>query len=162
MIFTGTFENKVDAKGRVSIPAAFRALIQGTPSGELALFPSFRLNCVEGMAFDMLAALSRQAGKVSLFSKTKANPFSILFRQTHRLHLDDAGRITLPEALIAKAGLKKTAVFTGEGHAFQIWSPAAHQAQIDQDMADLAALSDLDDLESDFAAAAERMAEVSL
>ena len=154
LIFTGTFENKVDAKGRVSIPAAFRALIQGSASGELALFPSFRFPCLEGMSFDMLSALSKQAGKVSLFSKGKPNPFSILFRSTLRLHIDDAGRITLPEVMIKKANLGKTAVFTGDGHSFQIWSAEAHATQMAQDMADLADFDDLDALESDFAAAA--------
>lgn len=154
MIFTGTFENKVDAKGRVSIPAAFRALIQSSKSRELALFPSFRFSCLEGMSFDLLSALARQGSKVSLFAKGKANPYSILFRSTQRLNIDDAGRITLPDSFIERAGLNKTAVFTGEGHAFQIWSPEAQAQQAAEDMAALEATGDLDALEADFAAAA--------
>ena len=154
-IFTGTFENKVDAKGRVSIPAAFRALIQNSKSGELALFPSFRFACLEAMSFDFLGALSRQSGsKVDLFTKGTVNPLSILFRSTHRLHIDDAGRITLPEALIAQAGLSKTAVFTGGGHSFMLWSPEAYAQQAADDRAYVDQEIKAGDVEFDFAAAA--------
>ena len=158
MIFTGTFENKVDGKGRVSVPAAFRALIQESKSGELAIFPSFRFQCLEAMSFDMLAALARQTPKANLFSKARTNPFDLLFRATHRFHIDDAGRITLPEALIAKAGISGKAIFTGEGHSFQIWSADAYAIQVSEDEATLADLESLEAFEADFAAAALEIA----
>ena len=156
MIFTGTYENKVDAKGRVSVPAPFRALISGSASRELALFPSFRFSCLEGMSFDTLTALSQQAGvsQVNLFEASRPNRFSLLFRSTQRLHIDDAGRVSLPDSLITQAGLSKTAVFTGEGHSFLLWSPEAHAAQVQADMAALAAESEAD-LSVDFALVAK-------
>ena len=154
MIFTGTFENKVDAKGRVSIPAAFRALIQASKSRQISLFPSFRFTCLEGMSLDMLTALASQNARVNLFAKAKTNPYSILFRSALTLSIDEAGRITLPEVLIEKAKLSGKAVFTGEGHSFKVWSPHAYTAQMDQDLASLAEGEMLDMLEADFAAAA--------
>ena len=106
------------------------------------------------MNFDLLSALARQGSKVPLFAKGRANPYSILFRSTHRLNIDDAGRITLPDSFIERAGLTKTAVFTGEGYSFQIWSPEAQAQQATDDMASLEASGDLETLETDFAAAA--------
>ena len=140
MIFTGTFENKIDAKGRVSVPAPFRALISTSVSREIALFPSFRFSCLEGMSFDTLTALSRQAdvSRVNLFTKAKPNRFSILFRSTQRLNIDDAGRVSLPDSLISQTRLSQTAIFTGEGHSFLIWSPEAYADQIQADMEALA------------------------
>ena len=142
MIFTGTYENKVDAKGRVSVPAAFRALIQGSKSAELAIFPSLRFDCLEAMSVDMLTALTRQMPKTSLLKKTRPTRFSQLLRSTQRFHIDDAGRITLPDSLIAKAGMDGKAVFTGDGYSFQIWSDAAHLAQLRQDELALAEMDE--------------------
>jgi len=154
LIFTGTFENKVDAKGRVSIPAPFRALIKASKSGQIALFPSFRYNGLEGMSLDMLTALASQNAAVNPFAKGKTNPYSVLFRSALTLGIDDAGRITLPDSLISRAALTGKAVFTGEGHSFLVWSPEAHQAQMAEDLAALAEGEGLDMLEADFAAAA--------
>ena len=157
MIFTGTYENKVDGKGRVSVPAAFRALIQGSKSAELAIFPSLRFDCLEAMSVDMLTALTRQMPKTGLLSKARPTRFSQLLRATQRFHIDDAGRITLPESLIERAGLVGKAVFTGDGYSFQIWSAPAHAAQLAEDKAALDEM-DGDEFEVDFAAAAMELA----
>ena len=159
MIFTGTFENKIDSKGRVSVPAAFRALIQASSSRELAIFPSFRFPCLEAMSFDILTAIAQQSGvsQTSLFTKAKPNPFSLLFRMTHRLHIDDAGRVTLPENLVDHAGLTTTAVFTGEGYSFLLWSPKAHRDQLEEDTANLRTELAEGTLIVDFAAAATQV-----
>ena len=140
MIFLGTFENRMDAKGRISFPAAFRALIHRSASREIALFPSFRYdNALEGMPAETLTAMADQqeVAEVDLFTKAKANRYSILFRTTHRLSIDDAGRINLPDSFVAHAGLEKSVVFSGEGHSFVLWSPAVHSAQMATDLAAL-------------------------
>ena len=158
MIFTGEAQNKVDTKGRTSVPAPFRTLITSSPSRELAVFPSFRYKALEGMTFDMLIALTQQDGaaEVNLF-KRKANRFAPLLRATHRMHIEETGRITLPANLLAFAGIEQTAVFTGEGNSFLIWSPEAHAEQAAEDMA--AAMSGDEEDEGfivNFAAAAAR------
>ncbi len=136
MIFTGTFENKVDGKGRTSVPAPFRSIITSSPSKELALFPSFRYNALEGMTFDMLAAITQQSGasEVNIFKATP-NKFAPLLRATHRMHIEETGRITLPANLLSHAGIATTAVFTGEGHSFLIWSPEKFAQQAVSDIA---------------------------
>ena len=161
MIFTGTFQNKIDAKGRVSVPAPFRTLIQASPSRQMALFPSLRFEgALEGMTGDLLNAIAQQTGvaKGNLVTKARPNPYSLIFRSSHSLHIDDAGRISLPDTLVTKAGLERTAVFTGEGHSFILWSPAAYEAQMAADMAALAENPNAEEFEIDFAAAAASMA----
>jgi len=129
-LFMSTFTNKVDRKGRVSVPAPFRANLCGPgtpPNGLLVLFRSFRYDALEGCDIERMAEMSNRLDTLPQFSP-EHDQLATLFSDSHQLTLDAEGRIGLPEELIAFAKLGESARFVGLGKTFQVWEPATHDA----------------------------------
>jgi MraZ protein len=125
--FLGTHTNKLDAKGRVSIPAPFRASLrptagQGSP---LVLRPSHKHPCVEGWPAAVFHALAAPLDALDLFGEAHDDLAAALYADAHQSEPDKEGRIVLPADLIAHARLADSVVFLGLGKTFQIWEPEA-------------------------------------
>jgi MraZ protein len=119
--FVSTFTNKIDAKGRVSVPAAFRSVLErdgyGSASGPgIYCYPSL----------DALASLPD-------YSNERDELSVALYGDVQVLSIDGDGRIIIPEALRAHAGLLASGgaqvTFVGLGDKFQIWEPGAFDAR---------------------------------
>lgn len=136
--FTSSFFNKVDTKGRVSLPALWRkALELRKADGNIVLVPGFRdKNCVEGYAPD---EYQRLAAAVSRMHPSDPKRRKLEYRLMGRalpLQIDDNGRIVLPADMRRAYGLDGEAVFVGVGESFQLWSREGydlHVAPIDED-----------------------------
>jgi len=125
--FFGTFVNKVDAKGRLSVPAPFRAVIQGRGLTSVAIHPSLFEPCLEGAGFDRFENLESQI--TDMFVPAAGNDAAdLIMAELRELPLDGEGRVVLPDEFIAKANLKDQAAFVGQGRKFQIWEPSALEA----------------------------------
>jgi MraZ protein len=122
--FFGTFTNKVDAKGRVSVPAPFRAVIQGRGLTSIALHPSLFEPCLEGAGVDRFTNLL-QGTADSFVPAARDEASELIMEDLRELPLDGEGRIVLPDEFLAKAALKEQASFVGRGWKFQIWEPGA-------------------------------------
>lgn len=124
--FLGTHRNRLDAKGRVSVPAAFRAALRrdGEPVG-LILRPSHKHRCIEAWPAPVFAALANPLEGLDLFSDTHDDMAAALYADACPLDPDKEGRILLPGELVAHAGLSDSVVFMGMGRIFQIWEPEA-------------------------------------
>ncbi|HMB78042.1 MAG TPA: division/cell wall cluster transcriptional repressor MraZ [Kiloniellaceae bacterium] len=123
--FIGTYENKVDRKGRVSVPSLFRqALAPGEFQGIVA-FPSSRGKTIEACGMDLMHQVMAQAETVNLLGKKPLRPAADIFYNLKQLAFDGDGRIILPQAFRDFAGIADQAVFVGVGALFQIWSPEA-------------------------------------
>lgn len=130
-IFIGTHENKVDQKGRVSVPAAFRNALAGLPFQGIVAFPSHRADAIEGCGMDFMEQLISRVQDIALFSETHDDLATTIFSESQQLAFDSTGRIQLPEGLRAHAGITDKAAFVGMGTLFQVWEPgrlAAHKA----------------------------------
>lgn len=126
--FLGTHQNRLDAKGRVSIPSSFRAgLRAGSESGECAvvLRPSHAHSCIEAWPIEVFNALTAPVDGLDLFSEAQDDLTVALYADAHRLETDKEGRVLLPETLVQHAGLTDAVAFMGKGRTFQIWEPAA-------------------------------------
>ncbi len=129
--FLGTHQNRLDAKGRVSVPAPFRSVLRaggdpaGGPGGQLVLRPSHKHPCVEAWPTTEFQALAAPLDRLDLFSEEHDDLASTLYAEAFPVDIDKEGRIVLPDALIAHAGLQEAVVFMGLGRIFQIWEPAA-------------------------------------
>jgi MraZ protein len=131
-LFLSTFVNKVDRKGRVSVPATFRAALAGQTFNGIVAFRSFKLPTVEGSGIDRIEEMSARLDGLEQFSEEYDNLASI-FADAQQIPFDGEGRIVLPESLVEHAGIGETAAFVGLGRTFQIWEPEAfkgHQAEI--------------------------------
>jgi len=130
--FIGTHQNKLDAKGRVSIPAQFRSVLkQMSHAGEaatvapLVLRPSHQFPCIEGWTQIGFEALSAPLEGYNQFSPEHDDFVMALFGDACSIETDKEGRIVLPAELVAHAGLTENVVFIGTNKTFQIWEPAA-------------------------------------
>ncbi|MBO0712643.1 MAG: division/cell wall cluster transcriptional repressor MraZ [Acetobacteraceae bacterium] len=129
--FLGTHLNRLDTKGRVSIPAPFRATLRsqaennGTEGLALVLRPSHKHPCIEGWPASVFQALAGPLERLDLFSEAHDDLAAALYADAFPVESDKEGRIVLPELLAAHAGLKDAVVFMGLGRTFQIWEPEA-------------------------------------
>ncbi|HEX7390547.1 MAG TPA: division/cell wall cluster transcriptional repressor MraZ [Acidiphilium sp.] len=124
--FLGTHQNRLDAKGRVSVPAAFRAMLRkdGDAVG-LILRPSHKHACIEAWPAPVFEALAGQLQGLDLFSEAHDDMAAAIYADAWSLEADKEGRILLPEPLVAHAGLTDSVAFMGLGRTFQIWEPDA-------------------------------------
>ena len=123
-IFVGTHVNKVDRKGRVSVPADFRVLL-GKPAKFFA-FPSFVNHGIECLTGSIMESLSETVHGLDLFSDEQDNLADLIFASSHTLSIDGDGRVVLPESLRIHAGIEGQSAFVGKGKTFQIWEPLDH------------------------------------
>jgi MraZ protein len=131
--FLGTHQNRLDAKGRVSIPAPFRALLKDAGgSTSLILRPSHKHACIEAWPAASFNALAKPLEGMDLFSEDHDDMALSLYADAYPAETDKEGRIMLPEALVAHAGLSEAATFLGAGRIFQIWEPAAAEIEKQQ------------------------------
>ena len=132
-LFIGTHQNKLDAKGRVSVPAQFRSVLkknshagESSPVATVYLRPSHQNRCIEGWTEFGFEALSEPVARdYNLFSPEHEDFVMALFGDACALETDKEGRIMLPDALIAHAGVSDAVTFIGTRNNFQIWEPAA-------------------------------------
>ncbi|QHI95740.1 division/cell wall cluster transcriptional repressor MraZ [Aristophania vespae] len=127
-MFLGTHCNRFDAKGRVSIPAPFKAALkEQTQPGEalLILRPSHLHPCIEGWTSRRFLSLTAPLAEYDPFSEEHEDLATSLYADAYPLDSDKEGRITLPDILKQHARLEKDVTFMGLGRIFQIWSPEA-------------------------------------
>jgi len=125
--FVSTFINKVDRKGRVSVPASFRASLSGQKFNGIVAFRSFKHAAIDAGGFDRLEKMSASLEAIEEFSE-HYEIVSSIFADTEQLAFDGEGRIVLSESLITHAGIEESAAFVGLGLTFQIWEPERHKA----------------------------------
>ena len=127
-LFLSTFVNKLDKKGRVSVPASFRlALSQQSFQGVIA-FRSFKLPAIEGMGSDRMQRLSETVDQLDLFSDSQDDLTASIFSDAQMLGFDGDGRVVLTQALINHANIQDHVAFVGRGATFQIWNPEAFES----------------------------------
>ena len=118
-----TVLNKVDAKGRVSLPADYRAIVKETGS-EIVCYRSLSSPCIEGCLEDLLDKLATQMeDSLDFFSATQDDLTNLVFGDAKRYSFDSTGRVMLSEKLLKHAQITDSAVFVGKGRKFQIWNP---------------------------------------
>ena len=125
-VFLSTFANKVDKKGRVSVPATFRAALEQEKSAGVILYPSFKHPCLEGCGDERIEQIAASIDALEAFSEEAENLQTIL-ADSVRLTVDGDGRVMLPKELVDFAGLADTAMLVGLGKSFQVWEPGAYE-----------------------------------
>jgi MraZ protein len=132
-LFLSTFVNKVDRKGRVSVPATFRAAVAGQSFAGIVVFPAINYAALEASGIDHIEDMSSRVDALPEFSEER-EAISAIFADVQQLSFDSEGRIVLPPELCEHAGIviEGSAAFVGNGRTFQIWEPerfARHQQE---------------------------------
>ena len=126
-VFTGTQNNKVDKKGRVSVPKTFRALFEGESFQGVYVFPSFRQSALEACPESYMERIVDSLEDLPLFSDEQ-DDLSIIIESAQRLPFDGEGRIVVPSTFTKSIGIKDNMTFVGRGRTFQMWDPKTYQS----------------------------------
>ena len=123
-LFVSTFVNKLDAKGRVSIPAPYRQILAQQDMGTLYCIPSFVSPSLEAFGNTLLSQFEQRLHKYDpLFSENYDEEAQVVLAAAQPLNFDDEGRVRLPDDLCEYAGIKDRVAFVGLGQKFQMWDP---------------------------------------
>src|SRR5687767_15559366 len=129
--FVSTFINKIDAKGRVSVPAPFRAVLErdGYAGGGIYCYPSLDAPALDAGGQRLADNIDRLLDGLPDYSDERDELSVALYGDVHTLAIDQDGRIVLPETLRAHAGLSTHVAFVGLGQKFQMWEPGRFEAR---------------------------------
>ena len=122
-IFLSKYVNKIDVKGRVSIPASYRAALGAENFNGIIVYPSFKNNCIEACSMSHLEALSRIIQRLDPYSDERDAFETIVLGEAIQLQFDNEGRVTLPSYLTNQIGITNQGCFVGKGLVFEIWNP---------------------------------------
>lgn len=124
-LFLSTYVNKVDRKGRVSVPAPFRAALADQPFQGIVVVRSNLHPALEGFAFSAMQDISDRLDHFDMFSPEQDDLATAIFGGATQLPFDGDGRVLIPQELRDFAGIDAQASFVGLGRKFQIWEPGA-------------------------------------
>ncbi|PLS23501.1 division/cell wall cluster transcriptional repressor MraZ [Neptunicoccus cionae] len=133
--FRGESVHKVDAKGRVSIPAAFRRVLEeGDPDWEEGQNPNLVLvyggkarNFIEGYTMTSMEEVDDKIAALPRGSKRRRALEHMFSGQSVQMSVDETGRLVLSPKLRSKIGISNEATFVATGDTFQIWEPSAYE-----------------------------------
>ncbi|WP_297368332.1 division/cell wall cluster transcriptional repressor MraZ [Acidocella sp.] len=124
----GTHENKLDAKGRVSVPASFRNAWKDVPEMTLIIRPSAVPDCLEVWPEPTYEQFREEVRALPKNTPERLAQETIVFSQAVPAEIDPQGRISIPGDLAEEIGLAASVCFVGRGDYFQIWDPAKAKA----------------------------------
>ena len=147
-LFQGSALNSVDAKGRVSVPAFLRSVIERR--GDARTITLAKHEAFPALsAYDPAYAALKHGKLERLLEKEETNPDAQLdyeqrnlmaFAATEEVPYDSSGRIVFPPMMRRKGQIEDLALFLGAGETFQIWNPRLFLAEsrVPDDMKDIA------------------------
>ena len=126
-MFLSTFENKLDKKGRVSVPASFRSFLSKLGYNGVICYPSFNNNCIEVWPQERIEKISNAIDSLNPFEEKKDYFATSILAESINLQFDSEGRILLSSKLLRHAKIKNRMLFVGQGKTFQIWEPTNYE-----------------------------------
>ena len=126
-MFLSTFENKLDKKGRVSVPASYRAYLSSLGYNGIICFPSFNNQSIEAWSQDRIEKISNTIDSLNPFDEKKDYFATSILSESTNLQFDGEGRILITQKLLKHAKIKNSMLFVGQGKTFQIWEPTAFE-----------------------------------
>lgn len=131
-LFVSSFTNKIDAKGRVSVPASFRAVLTKDGFEGIYCYPSLDQPALDAGGQRLVSKINGLLEDLAPYSDERDHLATALFGVSEILSIDGDGRTMLPERLRAHAGIDKEVTFVGLGEKFQIWEPKRFEAQMSE------------------------------
>jgi MraZ protein len=129
--FVSNFTNKLDSKGRVSIPATFRAALARDGFEGLYVHPALDAPALDAGGNALLNEIDAFLSTLSPYSDERDQLSTALFGTSEILKVDPEGRVILTESVKFHAGIKDAVSFVGLGHKFQIWEPEQFRVHLE-------------------------------
>ena len=128
--FVSHYLLRLDAKGRVSVPAPFRAALKRDGFDGLYCYPALDRPALDAGGHALLTENEALLADLSPASAERDRFSLSLYGTSETLKIDREGRVTLTETLKAHAGITDAVIFVGLGHKFQIWEPSRFRAEL--------------------------------
>jgi MraZ protein len=122
-MFLSTYENRLDKKGRVSVPASFRSYLSNLGYNGVICYPSFNNQSIEAWPQDRIEKISNAIDSLNPFEEKRDFFATSILSEGINLQFDSEGRISLTSKLLKHAKIKSSMIFVGQGKTFQIWEP---------------------------------------
>lgn len=122
-IFLSKFINKIDKKGRVSIPASYRNALANDAYNGIVVYPSIKNRCIEACSTARLIEFSKIIENLDPYSDERDAFETVVLGGAMQLQFDNEGRVTLPSYLMDNMNISSQACFVGKGGVFEIWNP---------------------------------------
>ena len=122
-MFLSTYVNRLDKKGRVSVPASFRSYLSNLGYNGVICYPSFNNQSIEAWPQDRIEKISNSIDSLNPFEEKRGFFATSILSESINLQFDSEGRILLTPKLLKHAKIKSNMLFVGQGKTFQIWEP---------------------------------------
>ena len=123
-MFLSTYENKLDKKGRVSVPSSFRSYLSNLGYNGIICYPSFNYQSIEAWPQERIEKISSAIDILNPFEDKRDFFATSILSESISLQFDSEGRISLTPKLLKHAKIKNSMIFVGQGKTFQIWEPS--------------------------------------
>jgi MraZ protein len=138
--FVSHYTLRLDAKGRVSIPAPFRAVLARDGFEGLYCHRTLDRPALDVGGNALLADIEALVALYPPYSEAREQLCAALYGTSEVLKIDGEGRVMLTEALKSHAEIADAVTFAGLGHKFQIWEPERFRAELAEATAKVRAL----------------------
>ncbi len=122
-MFLSSYENKIDKKGRVSVPAPFRSHLTSLGYNGFICYPSFNHSALEACSQDRIEKLSNTIDSLNPFEEKRDYFATSVLSECENLQFDTEGRVSFSEKLLNHSKIKNSILYVGLGKTFQIWEP---------------------------------------
>jgi len=139
--FVGNHTMRLDAKGRVSIPAPFRSVLARDGFDGLYCYPTLDRQAIDAGGNALLAEIEKLIEQFPPYAEEREELTVALYGTSETLKIDGEGRVVLTEGLKAHAGITEAVVFVGLGQKFQLWEPERFCAHLAKATATVRALT---------------------
>mgnify|MGYP006164372477 CR=1 FL=1 len=126
-MFLSSYENKLDKKGRVSVPASFRSHLSSIGYNGFVAYPSFNHEALEACSEDRIEKLSNTIDSLNPFEEKRDYFATSVLSESLSLQFDSEGRVLITDKLLDHAKIKNSILFVGLGKTFQIWDPKSFE-----------------------------------
>jgi MraZ protein len=121
--FVSNVTNRLDAKGRVSIPSSFRQVLARDGFDGLFIYPALDIAALDAGGHALLGEIDRMLDSEAPGSHGRDHLATALLGVSDVLKIDPEGRVQLTDSLKDAAGLTDHVTFVGLGNKFQLWQP---------------------------------------
>jgi MraZ protein len=128
--FVSTFTNKIDTKGRVSVPASFRTVLAKDGLDGIYCYPSLDAPALDAGGQRLVDKINALVEDLAPYSDEKDQLATALFGTSEILTIDQDGRTILSERLREHAGITTYITFVGLGEKFQMWEPRRFETHL--------------------------------
>mgnify|MGYP001024996665 FL=1 len=139
--FTGEYDCKLDAKGRLALPAKVKSALPDVSTQELVLRRGFE-SCLVLYPMIEYKKIINRVRSLSEFNEEYRRFQRSFFRGNTEVELDGSGRINIPNRMMTYAALEKEVVLVGLGNRVEIWNPDLYEENLISDASEYSNLAE--------------------